>query len=393
MARPQETWPLIRPYKNKQKRITSWMVDCGMMEAKRVRFFYKTRDEAETKAALMRVKRTNEGESFFGFSASDRTDARSALDLLAPHKFTLRQAAEFLLSNIEIVKNAKEVREVVAELLASKEKNKRAARYLKDLRLKLENGFSAQFGERAIYTINAREIEDYLHALDVGGITRNNYQTALSILFRFAKKRRYSLLNPLEEIERSSVESVKPGILSLDEVRALLKAAREDFIVPVALALFSGARPEAEIWRLDWKNIDLKERTIDIEKSKNVASHRFIRISDNLFEWLKPHAKKHGPVSPTGDAYHWRLQSARKLAAEALEKANVPAANLLDWPQDCMRHMFASCHYAAFKNAGDTAEQIGHGGKLRTFFRHYRNRIKEADALAFWQISPSGANR
>ena len=45
------------------------MVDCGMIDGHRVRFFYKTMEEAETKAALLRVKRQNEGESAFAMSS------------------------------------------------------------------------------------------------------------------------------------------------------------------------------------------------------------------------------------------------------------------------------------------------------------------------------------
>ena len=46
-------------------------------------------------------------------------------------------------------------------------------------------------------------------------------------------------------------------------------------------------------------------------------------------------------------------------------------------------------HYAAFKHAHETAEQLGHAGDLQMFFRHYRNRVKEADALAFWRATLS----
>src|SRR5258706_6472086 len=82
MPRPKESWPIIRPRKNKQGNIMSWMVDCGLMDGRRVRFFYKTKDEAETKAALMRVKRKNEGETSFGMSAHTLQDTKAALALL-----------------------------------------------------------------------------------------------------------------------------------------------------------------------------------------------------------------------------------------------------------------------------------------------------------------------
>jgi hypothetical protein len=40
------------------------------------------------------------------------------------------------------------------------------------------------------------------------------------------------------------------------------------------------------------------------------------------------------------------------------------------------------------KNAGDSAEQLGHGGDLTIFFRHYRGRIREPEAPEYWEIYP-----
>jgi hypothetical protein len=58
------------------------MVDCGMIDGRRVRFFYKTMEEAETKAALLRVKRQNEGESAFAMSSAGTNRILSGLPLL-----------------------------------------------------------------------------------------------------------------------------------------------------------------------------------------------------------------------------------------------------------------------------------------------------------------------
>jgi len=113
-----------------------------------------------------------------------------------------------------------------------------------------------------------------------------------------------------------------------------------------------------------------------------------VKIADNLAAWLAPYAKKNGPVSVKGDSYYTRLQRARDTAADKLEAGKVDAISLRLWPQDCMRHTYATFHYAAFKSAGDTAHQLGHGGSLRTFQRHYLNRAREPEAKAFWQILP-----
>ena len=83
------------------------------------------------------------------------------------------------------------------------------------------------------------------------------------------------------------------------------------------------------------------------------------------------------------------MRETRERAAAKLGEKNLPADNLKEWAPDCSEAYVASCHYAAFKNAADSAEQLGHGGNLQMFFRHYRNRVKEPEALAFWQILPS----
>jgi integrase len=156
----------------------------------------------------------------------------------------------------------------------------------------------------------------------------------LGVLFSFALKRRYCLSNPCAELEKANVTIQKPGILSVDEARALLAAASDDFVPAIAIGLFAGLRPEAELWNLDWRAVDLKERLIDISVSKNSASHRFVKISDNLARWLQPHAVPSGPVSPQGDAYHSRLQKARATAAQKVAEVGIAADSLTNWPQD-----------------------------------------------------------
>jgi integrase len=145
--------------------------------------------------------------------------------------------------------------------------------------------------------------------------------------------------------------------------------------------MFAGVRPESEIWRLDWRNIDLKRKEIDVEplatkNSGDNASVRYVEMSSNLIEWLSPLRKKSGPVSPHGDSYFTRLQRARE------------AAKISHWPSDALRHCFCSYHYAAHNNAGKTMAQAGHTNP-RTFFRHYRARVKPEEAKRYWQITPS----
>ena len=390
MGRKKADWPIIK------KRIYStgnvaWVVDCGMVDGKRPRYTYDTKGEAETKAEQLRIERQNDGNGIFTLSGKDQTDAGRALSILKPFKATLTMAAEFYARHTELILNSKAPAEVIDELLTVKKQDNISDRHQKNLRLQLRDNFALdpRFATKSIHEITAGELETWLRGLEVSPLSRNNYRTSLGILFSFALRRGYVLKNPVTLVERAKIKAEKPAILSIDEARALIKNAEPDFVPAIALGLFAGLRPESEIWLLDWSQIDFEDKTIDVAKSKNVASERFVKISDNLAQWLRPHARKPGPVCPTGDAYYSRLQIVRDKAAAALRKRKETCPNLENWRQDTMRHSFASYHYAAFKNAHETAEQMGHVGGLRIFFRHYRNRVKEPDALAFWQIFPA----
>jgi site-specific recombinase XerC len=393
MAKQKKSWPLVRPRSNQNGSIVSYMVDAGMMNRKRVRFFFKTRRDAETKAELMRVARTNEGIEAFGLSGRDRIDAQTGLELLRPHGITLRQAAEFYLSNIELIKSAKTFSEVLAELLTAKEQDGKAARYLQDMRNRLGVAETV-FGDRLLFEIKSNELDDWLRSLPVSGVTRNNFRRLLGVFFGHALKRGYILSNPVERIAVVKTERGKPSILSLAEAQALMSAAEPELVPALSLALFAGLRPESEIFAsdhpLDWSQIELDDkehRVIDVQQSKTIDSQRYVEISDNLRRWLLPHRKNRGPVCSV--AYYDRLRGARNRAVETLAKSKAPSLALQTWPIDVCRHTFASMHYARHKDAHRTSEQLGHYGGVRVFLRHYKNRVKGPDAVAFWKISPA----
>ena len=87
--------------------------------------------------------------------------------------------------------------------------------------------------------------------------------------------------------------------------------------------------------------------------------------------------RRHLSVNPAGAVFYSR----RKIRT-IREVANV------EWGHDCLRHTFGSMHLAAFRNAGDTAEQMGHSSSTKMLFAHYRRAVREEDAKKFWQILP-----
>jgi hypothetical protein len=176
-ARKTKEWPYVYPRVNARGEITSWRVDCGGKP--RLRFAFKTKAEADGKADLLRNQRFNEGRAILDFSAADRIDAQAALQLLRPHGATLRDAANFYLRNISTISTAKNVSDVIPEILAVKAKDEASPRYQKDLRLKFQ-AFAQSFGERRLHEIARAELVTWLYGLNVSALTRKNYSRALT---------------------------------------------------------------------------------------------------------------------------------------------------------------------------------------------------------------------
>jgi integrase len=286
------------------------------------------------------------------------------------------EAARYFASRSPDKLPSKTVAEVVAEVLELRAARGASARYLGDLRSKL-NRFADAFAVQ-IASVTTSDLQRYLDGMSLSPVTLAGYRKALSVLFSFAQSRGYIPKgeNPVEGTERVStngfgrtIEIYTPG-----EVAKLLAAASPDFLPFLAIGAFAGLRA-AEIQRLDWRNVDLAAGFItvgaDIAKT---ASRRIVPISDNLRAWLAPHAKQSGPVWQGDDN---TLAAARTETAQA---AGVP------WKPNALRHSFCSYRLAAVQSAPQVALEAGNSPQI--IFRHYRELVRPADAAAWFAVAP-----
>jgi len=386
MARKNEQqWPFVKK-RTYPTGLIAWTVDARTKDGGERKAF-ATKIEAETYALQQRIKRNNEGSMAFAMEPADRIDAENALALVKPMGKTLREAAEFFVKHQKIVSEKRTVLELVMELIQNKTRDGASARYIKDLRTRLKI-FAKSFPESQIAEISAVAVDDWLRELPHSPTTRNNYRRLLGVLFGYAVQRGYCLENPAKKTSRAKVVDKPPGVLTPQQCSRLLAAADKQILPAIALGLFAGLRPEAEIWRLDWSDIDFKSGLIRIEAARTKsARHRLVEMSDNLKSWLLPYKKASSAVSPSGDKYNSLLQDARKVATAAAIKSKRPKEGISVWPPDALRHCFGSYHYAKFQDPGRTMVQMGHTNP-RTFHAHYRARVTPAAADAFWKIMP-----
>lgn len=390
-----DIWPVIRWEERKQ----AWKVDARTKNGGGTKLFAirgsskgQAFVEAEAFADAQRIKRGNEGSDAYAFPAAARIDATAALDIIsrsATPSVTLRECVNFWFKHHVVARGEKTVREVVDELLKAKRDAGLSEKYLKDLRIRL-GIFVREFGDHRIIDISVDAVDTHVlglprlspvkRELPLSATSKNSHRRILGVLFNFARDRKYLLEVPISKQSKSKKKYVKPDIFTVDEAARLLASCQDDILPAVALGLFAGLRPEAELWRLDWSKIHLDRKKIDVDETKDEGHHasvRWVDIPDNLVQWLAPHARRSGPVCPTGDwSYYVRIRNAKK------------AAGIRRPTPDGLRHSFCSYHYAAYQDAGLTTAQAGHTN-LKTFFRHYRQRVLREDAERYFNILPA----
>jgi integrase len=369
----KKNWPPIREvrYPNGS---TVYVVDARVKGAGK-RHFFEIKKDAETKARQLRVERLNQGTAAINFPERLRVEALECEEKLKPFGKSLRDAVGFYLPHLEASNKTCTINDLKDKLLASKKQDGKSDRYLADLRSRIGQ-FARYFDSKPVSEFTFTDVDTWLRSLGLGIVSRNNFRRALVIAFNFAKEHGYCASNPAEKTKAPAEPRKTVEVLSIKQAADLLAHADEKIIPAIALGLFAGLRPESER-NLDWSQIDFEDKQIDINErnTKRPESQRYIDMSDNLIAWLQPHRKLRGPVFPSIDVYYELLVEARK------------KAGIKQWPHDALRHSFGTYHYGAHQNAALTMTQMGHTNP-KTFFKHYRRKTKQKDALPYWQIMP-----
>jgi integrase len=396
------TGPKVRPRTNPSGAIV-WIVDHGPQpDGSRPRETYHSKAEADNRAMALRNRTNNSVVNVIHEVALQNESLVVALTLLKQYcekmqrEVSFFDVVEFYVKHQSFMGTPTPLADAITEYLLSVEKKN--ARYVTQIRRTLVT-FAQAYSGAACHDITSADVTRWLKAYEEAPGAYNHRRTYLNGFFAFAEKRQFIARdsNPVTNIATLNVPFSKPRILRVEECEALLNAAvkvdaesNEQPLTPTfAIGLFAGLRPEAEIQRLDWASIHWDANEIEVTQSKTAASERFIKMSDNLKAWLTPYRQDIGPVCPwKAEAYFDRVRKVRDLAGLALKERGISSENLLDWPQDAMRHCFGSYLYAKERNEHYTIAEMGHSGNLQIFRRHYKHRVNAEDAQKFWDIFP-----
>jgi integrase len=364
------------------------------VDGKRIRKYFETREAAETFVKAEQIRRENLGKRATHIDGALAEDALRASDILKPTPYTLLDAARFVAhahskfephsvriddavnahaAAIERRNRSVTVNKLADEFIENRRAKGKSEIYIRDLTTRLRR-FKELNGDRIIADITSADVDHWIQSLNVGPQTQNNFRAVLSTAWTFAVRCGYASANVIQLVDKTSVVRDHIPTFSVEEITSLLAAAPGDYVPVLAIGVFAGLRPE-EINKLQWEDLDFHERTIRVNASAaKTRKKRFAEISDNLLAWLQPFTSA-GPscVAP------------RNL--QKLRRAAMKAANIGTWPQDVLRHSFASAHYAFHRDPARTAVIMGHRDQ-NMLLTHYRDMMKPSEAAKYWQIAP-----
>ena len=311
----------------------------------------------------------------------------SALKSL-PEGTTLKEAVDFFRRRNPAALQKRTVCQVAEEMLAVKRAAKLSEVHLSDLESRL-NRFADAF-QMDITGVSAAMLQAWLDGLSVSGRTKQNHLRVIGALFRFAISRRYLPKDAIEEldgIQQAKADNSLIEIFSPLEMTEILTASRPEMVSWLAIAGYAGLR-SAEIQRLDWREVNLAERYIEVKAcNAKTAARRLAPITDNLLALLATHAKQVGKV--TSFQSWWNQIPVIVEEINRLRKARGVTAEF-NWKHNGLRHSFCSYRLASIKNAAQVALEAGNSPTI--IFQHYRQLVTETDAKAWFAVTPDSVH-
>lgn len=299
---------------------------------------------------------------------SQYADAQAALAILPADRTLVEAARSMKAAESDRTKIRASLSEALAEFLA-------------------ERSVSASRSTTSKYRLHCgRLVSEVGASIPVSSVTRDDierlvsgrspaYRNAtirnLSPFLSWCVMRGYCTANAATSVPRSRIPSRSPGVLSVEEAEALMRACvatgDADLIAFHAVGLFAGVRPD-EIRRL--RKEDFRNGHIILSAAITKTSDaRTVPIRPNLASWLKKWPPENLSAITTTRAYKFR----RRVG--------------IRWSPDCMRHSFATYAFEECRNAASVASEMGHVG-TDVFYRHYRAFAAPGDGARFFSIGP-----
>ena len=354
----------------------------GLSETgQRTRQYFATQDEARGACAELRTRFLNHGTAAPTLPPGQSDLAARAFRLLdaanQPHE-TIIAAVNLYLDKVKAEAASVTFTEACEAFATAKAH--RSPRHLADIR-RLPERFP-DISDRLVSSIKPIDLENPLSPLPRP--MRNLVLRQTRAVFNFAVRRSWAAENPAGRVDLAHVQAPEVSVLNADQLLLLLTKAAEldpDLCPLVAIEAFAGVRP-AEAEKLTWRDFDLDDNVLTVPAAvAKTRRARHIGMHTTLRAWLDWHVERGGESSglvmrPIKTPLRRRLSKVRK------------AAGIDPWPQDCLRHTFASAALAAgWRDIGGLCLDLGHTSQAM-LHKHYQRAMRRTEGEAVFTVVP-----
>ena len=249
---------------------------------KRERRYFDTRKEAATFCGQQRIRLENYGTASSNLPAGKVEEAIAAFEKLEGTGVSLTAAVEHFLTWRRSRDRSVTFKNLFDAFTSAKAGRSEA--YRTALRYTLPR-FPGLHDKLAV-EITAEDIEGEMEGMSAS--VRNSFIRILRAVFNFGIRRGWCELNPMRHLELESIKFRKE-ILTNPQVTALLNAAVEtdlELLPYQLLCVFAGIRPK-EVERLEWSNVNLEEKFIEVpEEVSKTGVRRIVDMEPLLIRWL-----------------------------------------------------------------------------------------------------------
>ena len=284
----------------------------------------------------------------------------------------------------------------------------------------LDNHIIPHLKNYYLMEIDAPLLQKLVHNEFQKGLAQKTMSIIISVLRNMFRKAVYPYMflkeNPMAYVEAPRYDSYKPTKEELKIIPAeswikLQVATPEasDFYIPMMIAYYTGMR-RGEICALEWKNVDLVDQVIKVEKTmyhkkkeivlgspKTKSSLREVTIGDALTKILRKHRKR----QMENRLRYGKFYTENEFVCTK-ENGNVITPNSIKWNVDKTRkstsvdfnfHSFRHTHATMLLEAGASVKEVqvrlGHSRSAITqdTYLHLTEKKKRDTAELFDRIS------
>lgn len=241
----------------------------------------------------------------------------------------------------------------------------------------------------------AKMVADWLNRQEWSKRTRFNAFSYLRTFLRWCHRRGMIKQNCADRLADEISKPPSPKeIVTPEEMKILLHVTKRDPVMRafVVFAGFAGVRTD-EIRKIDWMNCDWDGQEIHIPpdaikktEGRGGMRERYVKMIPAFLRHIPKGLR--GKVIPmsTPKAFYERraklLPRIRKIAARIrLQNSDRWAS----WPDNCLRHTFASAMLADSRDAWAVAHELGHEN-TKTIHKDYARAMRANDAKRYLSL-------